>query len=109
MLMVGTLCRSRKSQLRPYTKYRQDLYVSQGTEGHGIPTVAYVSSTIGGLLGGAGAGLAYYALMKVGTYPYAGATQLTVDNLNLVAAVATRYWLLLYKLSYPFIQYCWYY
>ena len=86
---VGVMPVSAKVKYDPITKYRQDLYVSQGTEGHGIPTVAYVSAIIGGLLGGLGAGLAYYGLMKAGTYPYAGVTPLEVSNLNLVAVVAT--------------------
>ena len=86
---VGVMPVSAKVKYDPITKYRQDLYVSQGTEGHGIPTVAYVSACIGGLLGGLGGGLAYYALMKVGTYAYAGVTPLEVGNLNLVAIVAT--------------------
>jgi tetrahydromethanopterin S-methyltransferase subunit D len=86
---VGVMPVSAKVKYDPITKYRQDLYVSQGTEGHGIPTVAYVSSTIGGLLGGLGAGLAYYGLMQAGIYSYAGVTPLEVHNLNLVAVVAT--------------------
>jgi len=86
---VGVMPVSAKVKYDPITKYRQDLYVSQGTEGHGIPTVTYVSSTIGGLMGGLGAGLAYYALMMVGTYPYAGVTPLEVENLNLVGVVAS--------------------
>jgi tetrahydromethanopterin S-methyltransferase subunit D len=86
---VGVMPVSAKVKYDPITKYRQDLYVSQGTEGHGIPTVTYVSSTIGGLMGGLGAGLAYYALMMVGIYPYGGVTPLEVENLNLVGVVAT--------------------
>jgi tetrahydromethanopterin S-methyltransferase subunit D len=86
---VGVMPVSAKVKYDPITKYRQDLYVSQGTEGHGIPTVCYVSSAIGGLLGGLGAGLAYYALMSVGTHAYPGITPLTVHNLNLVGVVAT--------------------
>jgi tetrahydromethanopterin S-methyltransferase subunit D len=87
---VGVMPISAKVKYDPITKYRQDLYVSQGTEGHGIPTVAFVSSLIGGLIGGLGAALAYYALMKAGTYAYSGvATPLAVHNLNLVGVVAT--------------------
>jgi tetrahydromethanopterin S-methyltransferase subunit D len=86
---VGVMPVSAKVKYDPITKYRQDLYVSQGTEGHGIPTVAYVSASIGALIGGLGGGLAYYALMKVGSYAYPGVTQLAVTNLNLVAVVAT--------------------
>lgn len=86
---VGVMPVSAKVKYDPITKYRQDLYVSQGTEGHGIPTVAFVSSLLGGLLGGLGAALGYYALMKVGTYAYSGAIPLDVHNLNLVGVVAT--------------------
>jgi tetrahydromethanopterin S-methyltransferase subunit D len=46
----------------PITGYEQEKYVSPGTEGHGVPTVCYVSGIIGGLLGGAGGGLIYYYL-----------------------------------------------
>ena len=70
-----------KGKVDPITKYRQDLYVSQGTEGHGLPTVCFVSGNIGGCLGGIGGALVYYALMKVGM---TGAT----INPNLVAVVA---------------------
>ncbi|OPX60923.1 MAG: Tetrahydromethanopterin S-methyltransferase subunit D [Methanobacterium sp. PtaB.Bin024] len=46
------------------TKYNQEKYVSPGTEGHGIPTVCFVSGIIGGLLGGIGGGLAYWAVYE---------------------------------------------
>ncbi|MBQ1447606.1 MAG: tetrahydromethanopterin S-methyltransferase subunit D, partial [Solobacterium sp.] len=41
----------------PITKWNQEKYKTPGTEGHGIPTVCYISGIIGGLLGGAGGGL----------------------------------------------------
>ncbi|HJH30377.1 MAG TPA: tetrahydromethanopterin S-methyltransferase subunit D [Methanosarcinaceae archaeon] len=63
---VGVPPASAKVKYDPITKDRQDLYVSQGTEGHGLPTVSYVSGVIGGLLGGGGGALVYYALMSAG-------------------------------------------
>ncbi len=78
---VGCVPASAKVKVDPITKYRQDLYVSQGTEGHGLPTVCFVSGNIGGGLGGIGGALIYYALMQVGM---TGAT----INPNLVAVVA---------------------
>ncbi|TQD23955.1 tetrahydromethanopterin S-methyltransferase subunit D [Methanolobus vulcani] len=62
---VGCPPASAKVKYDPITKDRQDLYVSQGTEGHGLPTVSYVSGVIGGALGGVGGSLVYYALMSI--------------------------------------------
>ncbi|NOR49140.1 MAG: tetrahydromethanopterin S-methyltransferase subunit D [Methanosarcinaceae archaeon] len=63
---VGCPPASAKVKYDPITKDRQDLYVSQGTEGHGLPTVSYVSGVIGGLLGGSGGSLIYFSLMTTG-------------------------------------------
>lgn len=63
---VGCVPASAKVKTDPLTKYRQDLYVSQGTEGHGIPTVCFVSGVIGGAFGGIGGALIYYSLIEVG-------------------------------------------
>ena len=63
---VGVPPASAKVKYDPITKDRQDLYVSQGTEGHGLPTVSYVSGVLGGLLGGSGGALIYYSLMSTG-------------------------------------------
>lgn len=63
---VGCVPASAKVKIDPITKYRQDLYVSQGTEGHGLPTVCFVSGVIGAALGGIGGALVYYALIEVG-------------------------------------------
>lgn len=63
---VGVVPSSAKVKVDPITKYRQDLYVSQGTEGHGLPTVSFVSGVIGGGLGGLGGSLVYYSLIEVG-------------------------------------------
>nr|WP_319508603.1 tetrahydromethanopterin S-methyltransferase subunit D [uncultured Methanolobus sp.] len=62
---VGCPPASAKVKYDPITKDRQDLYVSQGTEGHGLPTVSFVSGVIGGALGGIGGSLVYYALMSI--------------------------------------------
>jgi len=59
---VGCVPASAKVDIDPITKYEQSKYVTPGTEGHGIPTVCYISGLIGGLLGGIGGGLIYYAL-----------------------------------------------
>lgn len=77
---VGCVPASAKVKYDPITKYRQDLYVSQGTEGHGLPTVCFVSGVIGAALGGIGGALIYYALMEVGMNSVS-------TNPNLVAVV----------------------
>jgi len=51
----------------PITGDRQDLYMSKGTQGHGIPTICFVSGVVGAALGGAGGGLIYYSLMQIYT------------------------------------------
>ncbi|ADE37272.1 tetrahydromethanopterin S-methyltransferase subunit D [Methanohalophilus mahii] len=62
---VGVPPASAKVDYDPITKDRQDIYVSQGTEGHGLPTVSFVSGIIGGGLGGIGGALVYYSLMSI--------------------------------------------
>ncbi|MHC1631164.1 MAG: tetrahydromethanopterin S-methyltransferase subunit D [Methanotrichaceae archaeon] len=62
---VGVPPASGKVDYDPITKNSQPPYVSPGTVGQGIPTVSFVSGTIGGLLGGAGGSLIYYALMSI--------------------------------------------
>lgn len=57
---VGTVPVSAKVTKDPITGMQQEKYVTPGTEGHGIPTVCFVSGIIGGLLGGIGGGLIYY-------------------------------------------------
>lgn len=59
---IGVVPSSAKVEVDPITGKDQEKYVTPGTEGHGVPTVCYVSGIIGGLLGGAGGGLAYYAI-----------------------------------------------
>ena len=59
---VGIVPASSKASVDPITKLDQDPYKTPGTEGHGVPTVCFVSGIIGALLGGAGGGLVYYAV-----------------------------------------------
>jgi len=59
---VGTVPVSAKVNRDPITGLDQEKFVTPGTEGHGIPTVCFVSGIIGGLLGGIGGGLIYYFL-----------------------------------------------
>jgi tetrahydromethanopterin S-methyltransferase subunit D len=59
---VGVVPSSAKVEVDPITGRNQEKYVTSGTEGHGIPTVCFVSGIIGGLLGGAGGGLVYYGI-----------------------------------------------
>ncbi len=69
---IGVPLVSAKVKKDPITGYRQDLYVTKGTEGHGTPVVAVISSCIGGLLGGLGGALIYAALIG-GTFSIATA------------------------------------
>jgi tetrahydromethanopterin S-methyltransferase subunit D len=61
---VGCVPVSAKVDKDPITGYPQDKYVTPGTEGHGLPTVCFVSGVIGGILGGIGGGLAYWAIYE---------------------------------------------
>lgn len=47
----------------PITGERQDIYISKGTQGQGIPTICFVSGVVGAALGGAGGGLIYFVLI----------------------------------------------
>ncbi|WJI10587.1 tetrahydromethanopterin S-methyltransferase subunit D [Methanobacterium sp. CWC-01] len=61
---VGCVPVSAKVNTDPITKLPQEKYVTPGTEGHGIPTVCFVSGVIGGILGGLGGGLIYWAVYE---------------------------------------------
>jgi len=74
---IGVPLVSAKVKKDPITGYRQDLYVTKGTEGHGTPTVAVVSSMIGGALGGLGGAL-IYAVMVAGLFALIGAQAIPV-------------------------------
>lgn len=62
---VGVVPVSAKTQKDPITGFDQEAYKTPGTEGHGVPTVAYVSGIIGSLLGGVGGGIAFYAIQTI--------------------------------------------
>lgn len=62
---VGIVPASSKASIDPITKLDQDPYKTPGTEGHGVPTVCFVSGIIGALLGGAGGGLVYNAVYSL--------------------------------------------
>jgi tetrahydromethanopterin S-methyltransferase subunit D len=66
---VGTPPASAKVDYDPITKNPQAPYVAPGTVGQGMPTVCYVSGTIGGGLGGLGGSLIYCMLMNVNHDP----------------------------------------
>jgi tetrahydromethanopterin S-methyltransferase subunit D len=59
---IGVPFASAQVKRDPITGSRQDLYVSKGTQGHGVPTVCFVSGLIGAALGGIGGSLIYYVL-----------------------------------------------
>jgi tetrahydromethanopterin S-methyltransferase subunit D len=62
---VGTPMASAKVNYDPITGYSQPPYVAPGTVGQGIPTVCFVSGTIGGAMGGIGGAMIYYPLMNI--------------------------------------------
>ncbi len=62
---VGVPFASAQVKRDPFTRARQDTYISKGTQGQGLPTVCFVSGIIGAALGGAGGGLIYYVLVKL--------------------------------------------
>ena len=64
---IGIVPSSAKVDVDPITKWNQEKYVTPGTEGHGIPTVCFVSGIIGAFLGGAGGGVVYYAIHEAFT------------------------------------------
>lgn len=63
---------SAQVKIDPITGQRQDIYMSKGTQGHGLPTICFVSGIVGAALGGAGGGLIYYSLMQIYTPLIAG-------------------------------------
>lgn len=66
---VGAPFASAKVNYDPITGFSQPPYVAPGTVGQGIPTVCYVSGTIGGLMGGVGGALIYYPLLMINGNP----------------------------------------
>lgn len=63
---VGVPPVSAKVKYDPITRDRQDIYVSPGTEGHGLPTVSFVSGILGAFCGGVGGSLTYIILHELG-------------------------------------------
>ncbi len=61
---VGCVPASAKVTVDPITRLNQEKYVSPGTEGHGLPTVCFISGLIGAALGGIGGGLIYWGLFE---------------------------------------------
>ena len=62
---TGVIPVSAKVEKDPITGLPQEAYKTPGTEGHGVPTVSFVSGLIGGALGGLGGGLSFYAISDV--------------------------------------------
>ncbi len=62
---VGVPFASAQVKRDPVTHERQDIYMSKGTQGQGIPTVCFVSGVIGAALGGIGGALIYYVLIGI--------------------------------------------
>lgn len=71
---IGVVPVASKTEVDPITGRSQPEYKTAGTEGHGVPTICFVSGIIGGFLGGAGGGLIYYAVdlsAKASTFDFA--------------------------------------
>ena len=84
---IGVPLVSAKVKKDPITGYRQDLYVTRGTEGHGTPTVAIISSLIGGGLGGLGGALIYAVMLAGGfSVPAAAFAAIGIFFVNSVLA-----------------------
>ena len=66
---VGAPFASAKVNYDPITKFSQPPYVAPGTVGQGIPTVCFVSGTIGAAMGGIGGALIYYPLVLINNNP----------------------------------------
>jgi tetrahydromethanopterin S-methyltransferase subunit D len=62
---VGVPFASAQVKKDPITGAVQDLYMSKGTQGQGLPTVCYVSGIIGAALGGIGGALIYFVLVGI--------------------------------------------
>ena len=62
---VGVPFASAQVKRDPFTGARQDLYISKGTQGQGLPTVCFVSGVIGAALGGIGGAMIYYVLVGI--------------------------------------------
>lgn len=66
---VGCPYASAKVNYDPITGWSQPPYVAPGTVGQGIPTVCFVTGTIGALLGGVGGAMIYYPCVLITNNP----------------------------------------
>jgi tetrahydromethanopterin S-methyltransferase subunit D len=66
---VGAPFASAKVNYDPITGFSQPPYVAPGTVGQAIPTVCFVSGTIGGLMGGIGGAMIYYPCVLINGNP----------------------------------------
>ena len=66
---VGAPFASAKVNYDPITMFSQPPYVAPGTVGQGIPTVCFVSGTIGAAMGGLGGALIYFPLVLINGNP----------------------------------------
>lgn len=88
---VGIPLASGKAVRDPITKDRQDIYVSKGTEGHGIPTAAFVSGIAGGIIGGIGGSLIFISLLETQTavFPdFSGPSAAVSGTIAIILAIA---------------------
>ena len=84
---VGVVPASGKAAVDPITGWNQEKYKTPGTEGHGIPTVCFISGIIGGLLGGAGGGLVYWAINEFATANLTGFDATVIAGLAAILSV----------------------
>jgi tetrahydromethanopterin S-methyltransferase subunit D len=66
---VGAPFASAKVNYDPITMFSQPPYVAPGTVGQGIPTVCFVSGTIGAAMGGIGGAMIYFPLVLINGNP----------------------------------------
>jgi tetrahydromethanopterin S-methyltransferase subunit D len=66
---VGAPFASAKVNYDPVTGFSQPPYVAPGTVGQGIPTVCFVSGTIGAAMGGIGGAMIYFPLVLINNNP----------------------------------------
>ncbi|MDW7726751.1 MAG: tetrahydromethanopterin S-methyltransferase subunit D [Candidatus Methanoperedens sp.] len=73
---VGVPFASAQVKRDPITGDTQEDYMSKGTQGHGIPTVSFVSGVIGAALGGTGGSLIYFVLIGL----YSGVSSAVISS-----------------------------
>lgn len=82
---VGVPFASAQVKKDPITGDSQEEYMSKGTQGHGIPTVSFVSGLIGAGLGGTGGSLIYFVL--VGLYSSVSGSDVISTNAAAIAGM----------------------